>query len=193
MVVASCLTMTPVMPHPDWSLVAEPLLVLISVDYLISCGLLFSWMRLRRLIYDYESWVWLGFACWPFSVVLSQSLWQECPLDWLRCQNWFGYLSHSFSSWFAWAVSAGIDNLHCYTNLWYWLHCLTHPRLALSQSAACWSFVSFMASWGRLWGFLVALRYALTCLAFIIGNRRSSMNLVVSLSVSDSGCVLDHS
>jgi len=70
MVVAPCLT---VKPHPDWSLVTEP-----SVYTMRSCGLLLFLFFVFLLLFLSEKLdLWLCFAWWPFSTLLSQVLWKD--------------------------------------------------------------------------------------------------------------------
>ena len=93
--------------------------------------------------------LWFHFACWPFSTVLSQVFWQECL---------FGYLSHSL-------VLLELCQL---AYLQHWVLCLTHPSLH--------PFVSFTASWSGLWGFLMAVKYALTCSTSSLDQPKSLEN-----------------
>ena len=105
--------------------------------------------------------LWLCFAYSSFSTVLFHGFWQECLVETLE------------SVWVLFSL-LGLLELCQLAYLQYWVLCLTHPRLAPSQSA----------SWSGLWGFSTALKYALTyptfCLVCIGG--RSSMNLMFSLA-----------
>ena len=67
--------------------------------------------------------------------------------------------------------------------LQYWVPYLTHAKLA---PPSLHPFVFFMASWDGLWGFLMALKHALTCSTYCLVciGRRSSMNHMVSVGVS---------
>ena len=78
--------------------------------------------------------------------------------------------------WFAWALSAGILAVLRFS-AW---PIQDLPRTSLHP------FVSFTALWSGLWGFLTALKYALTCSTFCLVciSGRSSMNLVGSVGVS---------
>ena len=62
------------------------------------------------------------------------------------------------SPWFAWALSAGI--LAVLSPLYLPIQDLPRPRLH--------PFVSFVAAWCGLWGFSVALKYALICSTFCL-------------------------
>ena len=112
----------------------------------------------------------LCFACWPFLTVLSQVFWQKRLIE----------MPESVSVPFPLLGLSEFLQLHtCSTES---SACpfqdLPHPSLHLS--------VSFMASWSWLWGFLMALKYDLTCSTFClvcIGGRYS-MNLMVSMGVS---------
>ena len=112
----SC-TLLDMKPHPDWSLVTKP-----SVYTMRSCGLLFSWMR--SLICD------PSFACWPFSILLSQVFWQEC-------------LTETPESIWVLFPLLGLLELCQLAYLQYWV-ILTHPRLAPSQSASLCVFYGFV-------------------------------------------------
>ena len=63
MVVAPCLT---VKPHPDWSLVTGPS---VHIHHEVLRFVVFFNGKLDLRV---------CFACWPFSTVLSQAVWQEC-------------------------------------------------------------------------------------------------------------------
>ena len=134
----------------------------ISVHYEVLCFAVFLNEKLD---------LWLCFACWPFSTVLSQVFWQECLVE------------MSELVWVPFPV-LGLLELCQLACLQYWVLCVWPiqdlPRPSLHP------FVSFTASWSGLWGFFTALKYALTCSTFClvcIGGR-SSINLMVSAGVS---------
>ena len=74
--------------------------------------------------------LWLCFACWPFSTVLSQVFWQVCLIE------------TSESVWVSLPL-LGLLELRQLAYLQYWVLCLTHPRLAPSQPASLCVFHGF--------------------------------------------------
>ena len=96
--------------------------------------------------------LWLCFACWPFSTVLSQVFWQECLVETPE------------SVWVPFPL-LGLLELCQQAYLQYWVLCETHPRLAPSQSASLCVFHGFV-EW--VVGISTALKYVLTCSTFCL-------------------------
>ena len=75
--------------------------------------------------------LWFCFACGPFSAMLSQVFWQECLIE-MPELVWVPF------------PLLGLLELCQLAYLQYWVLCLTHPRLAPSQSASLCVFHGFV-------------------------------------------------
>ena len=172
MAVAPCLT---VKPHPDWSLVTELSVCTMSMRL---CSFLFSWMRSLK----------------------SYSVLPAGPLD-SAFTSFLAGVSHShrdtriglgtFSTpWFAWALQLAY--------LRYWVLCLTHSRLDLSQSASLYVFHS-LVEWIR--GILNNTEVCFNVLHFLphfhrweVQHEPHGLNgCVLGGSQYDSHCLVLHS
>ena len=90
--------------------------------------------------------LWLCFACWLFSTVLSQVVWQKCFVETLE------------SVWVPFPL-VGLLELCQLPYLQYWVLCLTPSRLDPSQSASLCVFYGFLGvgcgefrrHWSMIW------------------------------------------